>query len=350
MQKQHEHKAPVALVLHEAIGEQARPDEADTLVQVRQVSRTLRALGWQVLRLETDLDLATTLAALRQASPAVVFNLVESLGGEGSMLHFVPGLLQSERVPFTGCDGDAMFLSSQKQLAKRWMRLHRIPTAASFNPESETDERRTWIVKSLWEHASFGLDDGCVVTGASEARSRIERCKTEHGGEWFGEEFIDGREFNISVLEIDGEPTVLPIAEIAFENFPSNKPRIVGYAAKWDESAPEYNGTRRVFSELTRREQDKLESVALKAWTVFGLSGYARVDIRMDSAGTPWVLEINANPCLSQDAGFTAAAERANISYEQLINRIVQAAFRPAAAEQRLPTRREPRQAVGTRV
>jgi D-alanine-D-alanine ligase len=338
-----------AVVLHETISDAARPDEIDTLVQVEQVSRVLRKLGWRISRLETGLDLASTLATIRRVGPGCVFNLVESLGGRGSMLHFVPSLLQAEGLAFTGCDGDAMFLSSQKKLAKQWMRMHGIPTPASLEYDGDRDEPRIWIVKSVWEHASFGLDDGCVVKGATAANTRIEQRTAELGGDWFAEEFVDGREFNISVLEIDGKPHVLPIAEIAFENFPGNKPRIVGYAAKWDESAPEYDGTRRVFPKLGPREQGALEAVVFKAWSTFGLSGYARVDIRMDSGGTPWVLEINANPCLSPDAGFAAAAGMAKITYQQLINRIVQAALRPRATEQRLPRQREQLLSMGAR-
>jgi D-alanine-D-alanine ligase len=341
---------PAVLVLHETIGDQARPDEVDTLVQVEQVSRALRELGWQVSRMDTGLDLDATLAAIRRNAPACVFNLVESLGGQGSMLHFVPAMLQAQQLPFTGCNGDAMFLSSQKQLGKKWMRLHNIRTPDSLDMEDDVDDERTWIVKSLWEHASFGLDDGCVIAGATAARRRIEECRERFGGEWFAEEYVDGREFNISVLEKDAEPVVLPIAEIAFDNFPGGKPRIVGYAAKWDESAPEYQGTHRIFPRLDRREQDMLESVARHAWSVFGLSGYARVDIRMDAAGIPWVLEVNANPCLSRDAGFAAAAEKANTQYQQVIHRIMQAALKTAVVGRRQPQRRERRLNLGTRV
>jgi D-alanine-D-alanine ligase len=315
------------LVLHEAIGPDARPDEVDTLVQVEEVSQVLRSQGWNVSRLETTLDLESTLAGLRQANPACVFNLVESLGGKGSLVHLVPALLQSTGLPYTGCQGDAMYLSSQKRMAKQWMRHHDIPTAAVLDQDEYTADERTWIVKSLWEHASFGLDDGCVVSGAGAARLRLAQSSERLGGDWFAEEYIDGQEFNISILEINGQPRILPIAEIAFVDYPHGKPRIVGYAAKWDEQAPEYGATRRFFPSLSGSEQGRLDRLAIKCWSAFSLRGYARVDIRLDTAGRPWVLEINANPCLARDAGFSAAAMEAGISYEQLIERIVQTAL-----------------------
>ncbi len=322
------------LVLHESIGAGARPDEIDTLVEVEQVCAALKDLGWQVLRQDTGLDLANTLATLKACSPTCVFNLVESLGGDGRMLHFIPTLLDVAQLDYTGCDSDAMYLSSQKQLAKHWMRLNGIATPASLetdrDADTDKDDHRTWIVKSLWEHASFGMDDGCVVRGAGNARSRMAQSEARHGGEWFAEEFVDGREFNISILELDGQPRVLPIAEITFVDYPRDKPKIVGYAAKWDEQAPEYTATQRGFPSLASPERGRLEALVQKCWAVFGLKGYARVDIRLDSSGRPYVLEINANPCLSHDAGFAAAAAQSGISYLELIEHIVQSAQRPA--------------------
>jgi D-alanine-D-alanine ligase len=209
------------------------------------------------------------------------------------------------------------------------MRLHGIATPDTFAPgETPGDDSSTWIVKSVWEHASFGIDDGCVVTGPAAARAQIEECEKLHGGDWFAEAFIDGREFNLSVLERDGRPQILPIAEMQFVDYPQGKPRIVGYAAKWDVAAPEYHATRRAFGELPLAEYEALCAVTCECWRVFGLKGYARVDIRMDAAGTPWVLEINANPCLSPDAGFVAAAVEAGLSYNQLIESVVFAALR----------------------
>lgn len=316
------------LVLHEAFDANARPDEMDTLVQVDQVSEALKSLGLPVSILAMDLDLSAALAAIGAARPACVFNLVESLGGSGRLVHLAPSLLRVAGVPFTGSGSDAIYLSSQKILAKRWMRLHGIPTPRSYLPGDRTiEDVGTWIVKSVWEHASFGMDDGCVVEGQSAARSRIESCRDQHGGNWFAEEFVDGREFNVAVLEQDGQPQVLPIAEMTFVDYPRGKPKIVGYAAKWDEAAPEYHATQRRFDALPAAETEILCETARQCWRIFGLRGYARVDFRMDAAGQPWVLEINANPCLSRDAGFAAAATEAGLSYTQIIERVLIAAM-----------------------
>lgn len=324
------------LLVHEALGPGARPDEADGMVQVEQVSDAMKKLGWQVNVLATGLDLDATLASIRERAPACVFNLVESLGGDGRLIHLFPAVLAVARIAYTGAAADAIYLSSHKLVAKKLMQVHDIPTPAYFTRNEELhDSDSRWIVKSVWEHASFGMDDGCVVQGSDEARNRMAGSEARYGGDWFAEQFVDGKEYNISVLEQDGQPYILPIAEMTFVDYPMGKPRIVGYAAKWDENAPEYRGTCRVFPSLADAEHERLRSIVQRCWKAFGLRGYARVDLRLDSSGKPWVLEINANPCLSRDAGFAAAALEAGLSYEQLIERVVHAAMRPALVSYR---------------
>lgn len=318
-------------VVHEALGAGARPDEADALVQVEQVSEAMKKLGWSVAVLPTSLDLDATLASIREHDPACVFNLVESLGGDGRLIHLFPAVLAVARIAYTGADSDAIYLSSQKLVAKILMQAHGIETPRYFtHNDALHDSDSTWIVKSVWEHASLGMDDGCVVHGSDEARHRMAHSEAKYGGEWFAEQFVGGPEYNISVLEQDGQPYLLPIAEMTFVDYPKGKPRIVGYAAKWDENAPEYRATCRVFPSLPEQERDRLRNIVQRCWRAFGLRGYARVDLRLDAEGSPYVLEINANPCLSRDAGFAAAALQAGIRYEQLIERVVHAALRPA--------------------
>ena len=177
------------------------------------------------------------------------------------------------------------------------------------------------------KHASIGLDENSIVEDCRpEAvfpllRSRAARL----GGACFAERFIAGREFNLSLLAGPCGPDVLPPAEILFEGFSQAMPRIVDYRAKWDQDAFEYHHTPRRFdfNATDRRLLQRLKDLSIQCWRHFGLNGYARVDFRVDPAGQPWVLEINANPCLSTDAGFAAALERAGIAYNDAIARIV---------------------------
>jgi len=118
------------------------------------------------------------------------------------------------------------------------------------------------------------------------------------------------------------------MAEMRFDHWPQGKPRIVGYDAKWDEDSTGWHGTVRAFGVETEepRLAEALKTSCERVWDLFGLSGFARVDFRVDSEGTPLILEINTNPCISPDAGFAAAAAAAGMSYEALIEAIVEAA------------------------
>jgi D-alanine-D-alanine ligase len=176
------------------------------------------------------------------------------------------------------------------------------------------------------------MDDSAVVTVASaeDLEQRVDAWSERLGRPCFAEDYVDGREFNLSVLAGaagSSGPQVLPPAEIDFSAFPENKPRIVGYKAKWEAGSFEYEHTPRrfAFPQSDGRLLDRLRDLALGGWAVLGLAGYARVDFRVDRAGEPWILEINANPCLSPDAGFAAALEPAGLSFDQAIERILQA-------------------------
>ena len=113
----------------------------------------------------------------------------------------------------------------------------------------------------------------------------------------------------------DGRPQVLPIAEMTFVDYPRGKPKIVGYAAKWDEDGTRISRDASACFQFGSAEHKWLCEIALRCWEVFWLQGYARVDIRLDHAGTPWVLEVNANPCLTPDAGFVAAAQQGGLTH-----------------------------------
>jgi D-alanine-D-alanine ligase len=312
---------PIA-ILHDAHAAHGPPDQSDTLVEARAIATAVGELGFAPTIVPVGLDLAALERTLAELAPAVVFNLVESLEGRGRLVAVVPALLESLGLPFTGCSASALGLSSNKPLAKRVLLRAGIPTPAPLEAGAEGG---SWIVKSVWEHASLGLDDDSIVDAARAARA-IERRRAEHGGEWFAERFVSGRELNVAMLAQRAGPRVLPVAEIRFDGFPAGKPRIVGYAAKWHAASFEYRNTPRSFAvepELARR----VGRIALECWQLFDLDGYARVDFRIDERGEPWVLEVNANPCLSPDAGYAAALSEARIDYSAALDDLIAAAL-----------------------
>jgi D-alanine-D-alanine ligase len=318
-------------VLHDAIGGGAREDERDVLVQAETVEAALAAQGHEPVRLAADLDLSRLAASLRRLRPDLVFNLVESLGGAGSLIHLVPALLDRLGLAYTGAPTAALFLTTHKVLAKRCLQQTGLPTPPWQGPDDlPAGAASRWIVKPVWEDASVGIDDDSIVAArAEELAERLSAEAQRLGCEVFAEAYVDGREFNLSLLAKPNGVEVLPAAEIVFRDFPPDKPRIVGYAAKWHPGSFEHENTPRRF-DLAPGDAHlvaRLEALAAACWRLFGLAGYARVDFRVDAEGIPWILEVNPNPCLSEGAGLLAAAARANLGPDEVVGRIVAAAL-----------------------
>jgi D-alanine-D-alanine ligase len=316
-------------VLHGKVLEGAGWDELDVFIQASAVSQALADLGYEPVILSLSLNIAETIDALLALEPAFVFNLVEAIEGRGNMIHIAPTLLDTLNIPYTGTQTEGIFLTSSKVTAKEILRAHGIATPnwfSSDNRHSGLLEGRC-IVKSAWEDASIGLDDNSVVPADdfSLLSKKIINLRKRIGGVCFAEVFIEGREINVSLLADETGVEVLPPAEILFEDYPTDKIKMLNYCSKWVEDSFEYQHTPRTFDFSIADENllAELSDIAKQAWEVFNLRGYARVDFRVDQTGKPWVLEINANPCLSPEGGFTATAKQSGLSYNDIITRII---------------------------
>ncbi len=316
------------LVLHSDVAPDAPPDEQDTLVTAKAVAAALSARGHDAVLAPFVAE--TDRLRAQAAGFDAAFNLVESVAGLGLLSCIASALLEQLGVAFTGTRAAAIALTADKPMAKRILRASGLPTPDWIEPPlwDGIEENARVIVKSATEDASVGLDDGAVVTGRAVIAARAKHCAATYGGRWFAERYVEGREFNVSIMEEENGPRVLPIAEMRFTDWAAGRPKIVGYAAKWDETSADAARTVRRFGV----EQDEpalgraLRSFALKAWDLFGLRGYGRVDFRVDTAGKPLILEINPNPCLEPQAGFAAAATEAGYSYAELVERIAASA------------------------
>ena len=318
------------LVLHSDVPPDAPPEDQDTIAAAQAISQALISRGHEAPMADFVPDLEKLRAQIVRHAADVVFNMVEGIEGKGRLAYVAPRLLDEIGVPYTGTGAEALIATGDKPLSKGMFREAGIPTPDWSEPPDwnglYADAR--YIVKAADEDASVGLDDGSVVAG-SEVRARAELCAGRFGGPWFAERYVEGREFNVSVLEEKGGPRVLPMAEMTFEEWPAGRPRIVGYIAKWHDSSFESTRTVRRFG-VEEREPElalALSHYSQCAWSLFKLKGTARVDFRVDEAGKPLVLEVNPNPGIAPDAGFAAAAERASLSYADLIEKIVRAAL-----------------------
>lgn len=320
-------------ILHNAVTDDDSAAARDVLVQVAAVEDACQALGHVVSRLECTLNLEAVEQALTDSRPDVVFNLVESLAESDRLAHLAPALLESLDIPYTGNPAAVLLLSNDKPLTKDRLRAAGLPTPDWVSLATCTRQKLAppYIIKAVWEHASIGIDDHAIITtgDGSTLPGQLESRSRQLGGECFAERFVAGREFNLSLLEGPGGVELLPAAEIDFSAFPEDKPRIVGYDAKWSENTFEFAHTPRRFEFAAADAPllEQLRTIALDAWRLLGLRGYARVDFRVDEAGQPWILELNTNPCLSPDAGFAAALTRAGIPFEQAVERLLAVAM-----------------------
>lgn len=323
-------------ILHNHVPEDASAADRDVLVQVAAVEQACRQLGHTTWRLDCTLNLHAVHLALAEDRPDVVFNLVESLAGSDRLASLLPALLESLELRFTGSSARAIDLSNCKPAAKFALRSLGLPTPDWIAPDlpawpAQGELQPPYIVKAIWEHASLGIDDGSLVASneGGDVLGQIARRRQALRCPCFAEAFIAGREFNLSLLASDAGVQVLPPAEIDFSGFPADKPQIVGYAAKWDESAVEYQQTPRRF-DFPPEDAELLERLGLlarRSWDALGLQGYARVDFRVAENGNPYILEVNTNPCLSPDAGFAAALTRGGITFEHAVERMLRQAL-----------------------
>ncbi|MEY4565892.1 MAG: hypothetical protein RLY14_862 [Planctomycetota bacterium] len=318
--------------------------EQDTLIQAETIENALCELGHECSRLEASLDLRSLYRGLQDHSGSIVFNLVESLGGRDCLMHLAPEIYEAIGIRYTGARANTIKRTNDKCSSKRELIAAGLPTApwCELRPDGLREYGEflpgKYILKAATEHASVGMHDDAVVDVATidELQSYLQQFSDRIDLPSLAELFIDGREFNLSLLhraagEYQAEVytcDVFPPAEIDFSQLPSNKPRIVGFNAKWVEDSIEYQATPRTFDFPGSDKEllNRLQQVAQDTWKLFQGTGYARVDFRVDKNNNPFILEFNANPCITSYGGFMAAAEQAGLSYNAAIARIIEAA------------------------
>jgi len=304
------------------------------------LERACRANGWHTLRVEARADAPdATLAEIGSADVDVVFQLVESLRGEARFEAAAAWLLEWARIPYTGSGPVAITLALEKPIARAVLQSRGVPVPEGFVLERAADpiravlQGRRWIVKPAREDASHGIDAGSVVGDEAALRARVDHVVRNYRQPALVEEYIDGREFNVALLGSGAAVEVLPLGEIDFSRLDPAHPRVLTYAAKWDEASVEYHATPSIGARPMARElEERIRQTALAAYAALGLAGYGRVDLRVSARGEPFVIDVNPNPDLSPDAGFQKAAARAGLDHAHTVRRIVDEALRRAGA------------------
>ncbi|HYN21546.1 MAG TPA: GNAT family N-acetyltransferase [Thermoanaerobaculia bacterium] len=312
------------------------------LAQVDLVEDALAELGIPAFRIGVEPGRTLEIFHEQARRPGtVIFNMIESPPGRPSLHSDSAAALELAGLPFTGSSASALWLTTDKLATRALLASEGIAVAPGGRLDLDRPEvldrvPPPWILKPASEDASIGLEgDPVCADRAAALRRGAELAGRFPGQPVLVERYLPGRELNVSLLANESTVEVLPVAEILFEGFPDGMSRVVGYEAKWDVGSFPYIHTVRHFpqgdedADLIRR----VSEMALAAWRLCGLAGYARIDLRLDERGVPHVLEVNANPCLDGDAGFLAAAGKAGLPVREVVRRIVAAAGRVPAPE-----------------
>jgi D-alanine-D-alanine ligase len=298
------------------------------------VITTLRAMGHEVQPLGVHDDLGDIRRTATEWKPHIAFNLLEGFDDITIFDQNVVSHLELLKLPYTGCNPRGLLLARDKSLSKKLLAYHRIRV-----PEFEVFRigrpiRRAkrlafpLIVKSLTQEASIGISQASVVESDEKLKERVAFIHESIGTAAIVEQYIDGRELYVGILG-NQALQALPVWELFFTNMPADARRIATDRVKWSvKYQKKYGIDSGPAKDLTEAECDKLQHVCKRAFRALELSGYARIDLRLDTAGNAWVLEANPNPQIARGEDFAESAGKTGIAYDALLQRIVNLGMR----------------------
>jgi D-alanine-D-alanine ligase len=295
------------------------------LKDVRDVQAILKSKGFQTELMGFKFPVIKTVQELLSKKADLVFNLCEGLGDDSTFEIHVASLLEFFRFPFTGSDALSLSLCHNKAIAKAQLNFYGIPTPKHvlIEPGQKIGKyglEYPLIVKPVHEDGSFGIDEDSVVFNALALETKVLSTHLRFRQAALIEEYIDGREFNVSILGNDLLDFV-QMREIKFSK--DCQPKIVSFRSKWKKSSPAYQATlTSAVENLPEHVQKQIIKYAIQCFKIFKMRDYARIDFRLGKSEVPYVIDLNPNPCISRDSGMVMAASQNGINYEDLIGRI----------------------------
>ncbi len=321
----------------DSIPEEIDMSEYGVLDEVRSVERALAPLEHNTKIVPVALDINKLIRELNDNRPDIIFNLCESVDGDPTQEMNIAGLFELLRIPYTGARAFALGLALNKPLVKSLLNQNGIPTAKHFVTSTSNihlnGHRFPMIVKPSREDASIGIQNESVVRDKASLKRRIEYVLDEHKQPALVEEYIDGREINVSVVGNDPGLITFPISEIDFTGLPEDYPKIISYNSKWMYKTVEFANTKAVCpaQNLSDAEVKTIQETAKKVYRLLGAADYARVDMRLKD-GVAYVLELNPNPDIAsdvpEDTGFTRSAKAHGWEYSYLIQQVIKFALK----------------------
>ncbi len=307
--------------------------EVGVLEEREDIAAAIRSLGYKSLLFNVDADIMRLINFLRDERPDVIFNLCESVGNESIHEMHVAGIYELMGIPYTGSGAFTLGTALNKARVKEILCYHGLPTPkfqiikSPFKVSIDEQLRFPLIVKPSQEDASVGIDSNSIVKNIDELKKRVRYIFRQFDQPALVEEYIDGRELNVAIVG-NKRPIVLPISEIDMSTLPKEYYRIISYNAKWMKGTAEYEHTKGICpAPLTPALEASIKEMALRAYHLIGCRDYARVDFRLSKENKPFILEVNPNPDISDDAGFARSGKSYGYTFEGLIGKIIECAL-----------------------
>jgi D-alanine-D-alanine ligase len=300
------------------------------------VLAALGALGHTTEHLAIFDNLDLLRQKMESFAPDVIFNLADQFKNNRGFDQNIASLLEMQGVPFTGCGATGLVLCKHKGTSKKILGYHHIhvPNFVVI-PRGQRIARLKrpkfpLLVKPVKEEASYGISQASFVTSDEQFRERVAFIHEKHDADVIAEEYIEGREFYVSVMG-NLKLTVFPIRELVFGEVPPSEPKIATYKAKWDEEYRKRWGLQNQFPEgLEPALVAQIEETCKRIYRLLTIEGYARIDLRLTAANEMYFIEANPNPILAADEDFALAAGKAGLTYPQLIDRIIRQGMKAA--------------------
>jgi D-alanine-D-alanine ligase len=288
----------------------------------------LETLGHETLPVGVHDDLGVIRRAVERFDPHIVFNVLEEFHGATAYGQAVVTYVELMRRAYTGCNPRGLILAHDKVLTKKILAYHGIrtprfavlPRGTTIRPPE--DLSYPLFVKSAFEDASLGISQKSIVQTPDRLVERVRFMHETFGTEALVEEYIEGREMYLGLLG-NTRLQAFPVWEMSFDKYPEGKPRIATEKVKWSYRYQLKHGIQTAAADLPESKKRSIARLGKEIYRALGLSGYARLDLRMDAAGDVWLIEANANPDLAHDEDFSKSAEAAGYTYEDLIQKIL---------------------------
>ncbi|MEO0255359.1 MAG: hypothetical protein ABIN20_08095 [candidate division WOR-3 bacterium] len=304
-------------ILYNEPKESDLPDRASVMDEVNLVKDTLLNLSCEVFLLPVDRKLEW-IDILKKKGFDVVINLCEDFEGKPEGESWVAGILETLEIPYTGSPPESFSLCLDKVKAKILVSHYGIKTPKFFVIGEEDKIFFPLILKPRKSDSSLFIEKKNVIFNEKDYKRRIRELE-KYNVPFFAEEYIDGREFNVSIFD----DRVIGIGEVIFKT----EPRILTYSSKWDKNSEDYVLTPVIYpAELDKKKEKEIENISLKIFNILEMRDYGRIDLRMDFKGEIFFIEANPNPDISRDSGFYKALEFRGISYSHFIERLIERA------------------------